>query len=154
MDPFAIIALYVLLMSTVFSSLGLAVATPPAQSALKPEIIIVPGSWLSSVHFQPVITDLIGKGYNAVAPTLPNFNSSYPEFDTVETDTRFLRDQVLLPCINAGKDVVLAVHSYAGIPGGAAAYGLGSRPNWWNRWFDLSVFLRNQRRRDACKHLS
>ena len=112
------------LLSLFIQANSLAVAAT-SQLALEPlDVVFTPGAWVTEAHFQPVVADLVDKGYNAFARTLPSFNSSQPTRDTVETDAQFLRDQVLLPCIDAGKHVILVLHSYAGIPGGVAAYGL------------------------------
>ena len=39
-------------------------------------------------------------------------------------DAAFIREDVILPLLDAGKDVVLAMHSYGGMPGPVAAKGL------------------------------
>ncbi|KAG8527654.1 uncharacterized protein KY384_007807 [Bacidia gigantensis] len=90
----------------------------------KPSIVLIPGAWIQDIHMQPLAAALGAKGYEVISRTLPSFNSNNPEADTVSTDAEYIRNSALLPEINAGKDVVIVVHSYAGFPGPAAASGL------------------------------
>ena len=44
--------------------------------------------------------------------------------ESVARDAAFIRTNVIMPQIDAGKEVILAVHSYGGLPGAVAAKGL------------------------------
>lgn len=45
-------------------------------------------------------------------------------FQSVAADATFIRQNILLPQINEGREVVLVAHSYGGSPGAEAAKGL------------------------------
>ena len=90
----------------------------------KPIIALVPGAWHSPVHYTKLIADLEGAGYTVVTKRNPSCDSSNPNAQSVTTDANSIRNELLLPHINAGKDVILAAHSYGGSPGCAAAKGL------------------------------
>lgn len=76
------------------------------------------------------VVELLKAGYEVVT-------SSYPSLDppeqmvqeiTCEMDTQHLLERYLLPLVeNQGKDVLMLMHSYAGMPGAGAATGLSNR---------------------------
>ena len=92
--------------------------------ASNPTIALVPGAWHSPAHFSELIALLKAAGYDTVTEKNPSCDSDEPGAQTVATDTDAVRNNVFLPHINAGKDVVLLIHSYGGFPGAAAATGL------------------------------
>lgn len=94
------------------------------MSQVKPHIALVPGAWHSPVHYQELL-DLFEKaGYPTSSIQLPSVDSAHPNSESVAGDVAAIREKLLLPLINEGKDVVLIMHSYGGCPGGAAAKGL------------------------------
>jgi hypothetical protein len=60
-----------------------------------------------------------------VAIALPSNGNRPPIYDFTE-DVRAIRDNVTL-LLDSGQDVIVVMHSYAGIPGGEALWGLGKR---------------------------
>lgn len=95
----------------------------------KPTVVLVPGAWHSPSHFDQLRARLHEADYPTVSLALPSLNSPNPNEIEVATDVAFIREKMLLPLLEEGKEVVLAVHSYGGCPGGAAAKGL-SKSEW------------------------
>ena len=71
-----------------------------------------------------MIAHLHEAGYPTMSVTLPSVGSQEPKKIEVTTDVAFIREEMLLPLLEDGKDVILVMHSYGGLPGGAAAKGL------------------------------
>ncbi|KAF2800541.1 alpha/beta-hydrolase [Melanomma pulvis-pyrius CBS 109.77] len=93
----------------------------------KPTIVICPGAWAAKQFFDPVMSAFEAKGY----PTVWDI-SSYPEHDPASfppenLDAKHLRERVLTPLVEQGKDVVLFMHSYGGIYGPSAVEGLSKK---------------------------
>ena len=95
-----------------------------------PTIVLVPGAWHSPVHYNLLFSQLKLSGYPIISGRLPSCSSPKPQIETVAVDADYIRDTLLLPQINAGKDVVLVMHSYGGCPGSAAAAGLSKAARW------------------------
>ena len=93
----------------------------------KPIIVLVPGAWLPNEQYTDLLTLLLRSGYSFVMRKLPSVNSATPNDQTVMTDAESIRQYVLIPQINSGRDVVLLMHSYGGIPGPVAAVGLSKQ---------------------------
>ena len=89
-----------------------------------PTIVLVPGAWHSPIHYDLLFSQLRNFGYPIVSGPLPSCDSPHPRTETVAGDAEYVRKTLLLPLINAGKDVVLVMHSYGGCPGSTAAAGL------------------------------
>ena len=89
-----------------------------------PTIVLVPGAWHSPVHYERLFSQLSLSGYPIFSDRLPSCGSTNPQIETVAGDADYIRETLLLPQIDAGKDVVLVMHSYGGCPGSAAAAGL------------------------------
>ena len=100
----------------------------PSQSSFagqnNPVIVLVHGAWLTPIQYRELISLLSLSGYRTVIQQLPSVNSKDPDAQTVGTDTIFVRNNLLLPEIRAGREVVLLMHSYGGFPGPVAANGL------------------------------
>ncbi|KAL8726560.1 MAG: hypothetical protein Q9181_005997 [Wetmoreana brouardii] len=92
-----------------------------AENALK---AIVPGAWHSPEHYYELRKLLEHDGYETVSQRNPSCYSGTPNAESAAKDTAFIRNQVLMPLLDAGKTVVLAMHAYGGLPGAAAAKGL------------------------------
>lgn len=93
-------------------------------AASNPTFVLVPGAWHSPVHYNFLISHLESAGFPTVAKRLPSVNSINPKAVSVTTDATFIRNQILIPLLDQGKNVVLVMHSYGGSPGAAAAKGL------------------------------
>lgn len=90
----------------------------------KPTFVLIPGAWHSPSHFSHITARLHEAGYRTESLNLPSVGAQEPKKIEAATDVAFIREQMLLPLLGDGKDVVLVMHSYGGIPGGAAAKGL------------------------------
>ncbi|KPM38494.1 hypothetical protein AK830_g8054 [Neonectria ditissima] len=90
----------------------------------KPTIVLVPGAWHTPEHYDLLLQRLRDAGYPTSSNQLTSVGSADPKNQTVATDTKFIREDLLLPELDQGKDVVLVMHSYGGCPGAAAAKGL------------------------------
>lgn len=90
----------------------------------KPTIIFVPGAWIPKASYASFLDALGKEGF-------PIHYAPYPSFDPVDSlnvscyqDTEVLRNDVFKPLVeDQGKDVVVLMHSYASMPGSAAASG-------------------------------
>ncbi len=89
-----------------------------------PTIVLVPGAWHSPIHYELLFSQVRLFEYPIVSGPLPSCESPNPRIETVAGDADYIRETLLLPQIDAGKDVVLVMHSYGGCPGSAAAAGL------------------------------
>lgn len=89
-----------------------------------PTIVVVTGGLHSPSHFDRMRALFLNANYPYVCLRLPSVGASDPKSCTASTDAAFVREKLLLPLIEDGKDVVLLMHSYGGLPGAAAAKGL------------------------------
>lgn len=90
-----------------------------------PTIVFVAGGFANPSCFDEIAATFGKEGYPTTYATVPSLNSSDARNATTSLDAQHVRENVLLPLINEGKDIILVVHSYGGVVGGAAAYGLG-----------------------------
>ena len=101
-----------------FSAVAIGAATR------QPTIVLVPGAWHSPIHYTELMGLLRARNYEVFTQRNPSCDSSNPNAQSVSADAASIRANLLMPQINAGKDVVLVMHSYGGCPGAAAAKGL------------------------------
>ncbi|MCJ1472549.1 hypothetical protein MMC13_001198 [Lambiella insularis] len=101
--------------------------TSPREVDVLPTFVLVPGAWHSPAHFEGVMYELNLAGHETRCLRLPGVNSLDPKTTSTTTDADFIRDRLLLPLLEEGKEIVLVVHSYGGMPGGAAACGLSKQ---------------------------
>ncbi len=95
----------------------------------KPTILLVPGAWFPQSSYDGFLKVLREAGYPTACASYSSLNPEEPEKADAAADTAFIRRTSLLPLVEAEeKDVVIIMHSYGGIPGSAAATGLGRRP--------------------------
>ena len=90
----------------------------------KPTIALAPAAWFSPVHYSEYLHQLHHAGYSTITQQLPSCGSSNPGAQSVASDAAFIRENLLMPPINAGRELVLILHSYRGGPGAVAAKGL------------------------------
>lgn len=93
------------------------------MAAPKPTIILFPGAFHPASCLEPFTSRLSAAGYPNEAYTLPSVGDR--EIGVAD-DTAFFVS-VMKPHIDAGKDVILIVHSYAGFPGTVSIHGLDKR---------------------------
>ncbi|KAF2791431.1 alpha/beta-hydrolase [Melanomma pulvis-pyrius CBS 109.77] len=92
--------------------------------AANPTIVLIPGAWHQPVHYGLLMAAFKNYNYDVVTSKMPSVGSSTPKAQSVAVDSAFIKNNLLLPQINAGKDVLLVMHSYGGCPGADAAKGL------------------------------
>ena len=86
-----------------------------------PTIILITGAFHVDSHMHFLSSQLEQDGYSTRTMGLVTVNNARL---SVEDDVTALRTQLLIPLIKQqGKDVVLYLHSYAGIPGSTAIEG-------------------------------
>ena len=88
----------------------------------KPTVVLVAGAWHQAKVFDTVVTILEAQGYPVQAVGL--LSAGGPTSTTVEEDAIHLRKTVLDDLIAQDKEIVLVLHSFAGIPGGESVKGL------------------------------
>jgi len=94
-----------------------------STSSTKPTIVVVHGSWHVPAHFDPLTKLLRSAGYPVSLVRLPSVRNIGPFPTTTEGDSAAVQS-VLLNELDAGNDVVVLMHSYGGVPGGAAIRGM------------------------------
>ncbi|KAL3478498.1 alpha/beta-hydrolase [Aspergillus californicus] len=85
------------------------------MSLSKPTILLIPGAWHRGSTFEPVAALLRTQGYPAETLTL--LSAGGPTSTTVADDAAYIQKRYLDDLISQGKEVVVVMHSYAGIPG-------------------------------------
>ncbi|MCJ1383829.1 hypothetical protein MMC17_006943 [Xylographa soralifera] len=89
-----------------------------------PVFVIVPGASQTPSHYAFLIPLLQSRGYGTLTALLPSRGATRPV--SAGEDAEFIRSRMLLPLLDTEKhNVVLVMHSYNGLPGSAAAWGLG-----------------------------
>ena len=84
----------------------------------KPVFVLLHGAWHTPKCWDLLVSELDKAGYESVAPALPSSNASplpsdwSADLDTIQTTVREL--------IEAGRDVVVVMHSFSGMTGGTA----------------------------------
>lgn len=91
----------------------------------KPEIVLVPGAWHSPSHYQDLFDQFEQNGYKTHSIRLPSVGSADPKSITVSGDVNAVRDLVLIPLLDAGRNVVVIGHSFGGFVAGSVIHGLG-----------------------------
>ena len=105
----------------------LALLVVGADMVAKPTVVIVPRAWYTPASYADLTALLQRADYPVRCKKLPSTDADMPSTQTVATDAAFLREQLLLPLIQDGADILLILHSYGGCPGSAAAKGLSKQ---------------------------
>ena len=84
--------------------------------------MLVHGAYSSPELFGPIKTKLEALSYDVVTVQLPTSDRISAD-KTVNDDVEAIRSAII-PYIDGGKEVVIATHSYGGIPGCASTEGL------------------------------
>lgn len=93
-----------------------------SQSAM-PIILLIPGAWLPPACYSTFVKALNEAGYITHVRTYPSLNPAEPSTASCAADADYIRRYLELLVEREEKDVVLIMHSYAGMPGAAAARG-------------------------------
>lgn len=99
-------------------------AAPAMPNPALPIVVLVPGAWHSPVHYLLLISKLTTFCYHTVTGRLPSCDSADPNDQSAAKDAAYVRDALIMPHLNAGRKVILAMHSYGGCPGATAGHGL------------------------------
>ncbi|CAN8099833.1 unnamed protein product [Discula destructiva] len=91
---------------------------------LKPTIVAIPGAWHSAEFFKDVRASFESLGYPFVSRDAPSIQAEKALTATGEEDAQFVRNDVLLPLLDTGGNIVVLMHSYGGLYGSAAVQGL------------------------------
>jgi len=86
-------------------------------------VLLVPGAWHAPDHYSQLLDGLKHEGFQTVSQRNPSCDSTNPHETSTAGDASAIR-HVILSQIDEGHDVVVAMHSYGGCPGAAAAHGL------------------------------
>lgn len=88
----------------------------------RPTVFIVTGAWHNPIHYEPFANLLQSAGYEVLNPPLPTCNPSmeapYPD---MHDDAGMVASGLRHLIEDCGKDVLLAPHSYGGVPALQAA---------------------------------
>lgn len=95
------------------------------MTLIKPTILFIPGAWIQSSIYDSFLFSLQKLSFPTAYGSYPSLDPSDPATADVAADTDHVLQASLIPLIkHAGKDVVVLMHSYGGVPGSAAAKGL------------------------------
>lgn len=105
------------------------IKAPPQSNQMasftqKPAIIIAPGSFSIPAFYDIFVSQLSTHRYDVQVVSLPSVGS---EKATNMTDDANAIKVVITKTADEGKDIVLVMHSYGGIPGTESAHGLGKK---------------------------
>ncbi|KAK4696742.1 hypothetical protein P7C71_g1226, partial [Lecanoromycetidae sp. Uapishka_2] len=95
-----------------------------ATPKTKPIVLLIPGMWHTPEVFDALRTEIEKHSYKTTSRQLPSMGCADPSNHSAQSDADFIRSQLLLPLIDSGERIFLVMHSYGGMPGSAAAYGL------------------------------
>lgn len=95
------------------------------MSSTKPTILLIPGAWHRGEAWSPVTTLLQEQGYHVEAVTLPSAGGS--PSSTMTDDAEHIRTKHLDDLIVQGRDVIVVMHSYSGIPGTECIKGMARK---------------------------
>lgn len=96
-----------------------------ATAAAKPAIVLVPGAWHSPDAYAPMTRLLVEAGYAVNGVKLPSVGAD-PALQSWDEDVAAIR-KALSEAVDAGRDVVVMVHSYGGLPASEAVRGLAKK---------------------------
>jgi pimeloyl-ACP methyl ester carboxylesterase len=84
-------------------------------------LVLVHGSFHSPSSFHLIKPKLEALSYPVVTPHLPSSKGESPTTNLADDVTAI--HEVIIPLMNAGKEIVIVAHSYGGTPGCAAVEG-------------------------------
>lgn len=90
----------------------------------KSTFVCVPGAWHSPEAYTQVVKILREHGYPAVGLALPSVGAD-PAHQDFLGDVKTIRDCLTQLVVHEEKNVILVMHSYSGVPGTEAPFGLG-----------------------------
>ncbi len=90
----------------------------------KPTLVLVHGGWHIPSTYTKFTRSLRSAGYEVHVPRLPSMNETRPPNTDLATDTALIRGYVE-SLVDAGRTVIVIMHSYGGQVGTNALYNLG-----------------------------
>ena len=93
----------------------------PREMSTRPTIALVPGSFSTTAAYDKVIEQLSKHGYPILRIELKSVGGTIP---ATSLDDAAHIGSVLTPLVEEGKEVVVVMHSYGGIPGTDGTKGL------------------------------
>lgn len=91
-----------------------------------PTIVFFPGAFSHPSCYRLLVPHLQKAGYPIVNVSTPSLNPTQPSSASASNDAAQIRKEILLPLIDGQhKEIVIFVHSYGGVVGGAASHALG-----------------------------
>ena len=89
------------------------------DSLPKPTIVLVHGAFHTPEHFEHLASDFQDAGYDVHVPRLPSVILESDTGDGLAQDTQAIAS-VLRDLVGQGKDALVHMHSYGGVPGSEA----------------------------------
>ena len=93
--------------------------------ALKPSIVIVPGSFSFASMYYDVVGRIKKEGYEVFVNNLPSTSRNPPEKPASLNDDAVFVRAIIENLADQGKDVLVVTHSYGGVVGTEATKGVG-----------------------------
>ncbi|KAL2828013.1 Alpha/beta hydrolase fold-1 [Aspergillus cavernicola] len=90
-----------------------------------PTIVLIHGGWHTPALYEKLTSHLKSLGHEVHVPRLPSMNGARPPNADLFTDTALIRGYVE-SLADAGRDIVVLMHSYGGQVGTHALLGLGA----------------------------
>ncbi|GFN11408.1 alpha/beta hydrolase [Aspergillus tubingensis] len=87
-------------------------------------VVVIPGAWLTPDFYQPFLVALNLAGYRTHLAGYPSLNPSNPATADCQADSDAIQRELRNLVEDQSQNVVLLMHSYAGMPGASAASGL------------------------------
>lgn len=94
------------------------------MSGTKPSICIIHGAWHHPAYYQLLVDAFQNLGHETICPRLPSCTEGVSFENSLAEDVNCIRRNVT-GLIDAGKEVVVVMHSYGGVVGTEALHGLG-----------------------------
>ncbi|KAK5631159.1 hypothetical protein RRF57_006874 [Xylaria bambusicola] len=89
-----------------------------------PIIVIVPGAFCKPHIFDPLLPYLKAAGFTIHLAPIPSCDPADPTVATCGADSTSLRNEVLIPLLAKGEDIIVLAHSYGGTVAGGAVRNL------------------------------
>ena len=94
--------------------------TSTSESPVPAHVVLVPGFWLGAWAWDDVVSQLHGRGVEAVALTLPGLEPDHPDRASVRLEDHVAAIEGALALAPQGARTVLVAHSGAAVPATAA----------------------------------
>ena len=95
----------------------------PTSTFSSPTIVFVPGAFHTPEHYRPISALLEASSYQALTVALPTIGARASS-TSYRDDVQAIRSTLQELIEGQGRDVLLAIHSYGGVPGCQAVGGL------------------------------